>query len=275
MSDYSPHLKNKTVLITGATRGMGRYLAGEAVRAGATVLVHGRDAIRLDETVAKLRAEGGSVEPYRADLSELDQVRGLARRVAADHSRLDVVVHNAVAGGGADFNQREVNAAGYELRFIVNHLAPLLLTRSLAPLLIESAPARVVNVASIGQDEVDLDDVMFTEGYDGLTAYCRTKTAMIMSTVDLAAEFAGHGVTVNALHPAHLMDTDAVREAGLVPEVTVEHGGAPTLRLMADPALETVSGAYFDRFELARAHPQVYDREARRRLAEISQKLIG
>lgn len=275
MNDFTPHLKDKTVLITGATRGLGRYVAEAAARAGATVLVHGRDERRLDTALTELRAAGGAVEPYLADLSDLSQARELAERVATDHSRLDVLVHNAVAGAGADFTRRELTVDGLEKRFTVNYLAPVLLTRSLLPLLTLSAPARIVNVASIGQDEVDLDDVMFTEGYDGLTAYCRTKTALIMSTVDMAAEFAVNGVTVNALHPAHLMDTAAVREAGLTPEVTVEHGGAPTLRLMADPALETVTGGYFDRFDIARAHPQVYDGEARRRLAKITAKLLG
>lgn len=275
MDDFSPQLKDKTVLITGATRGLGRYLAEAAARAGATVLAHGRDAGRLDALAASLTTEGGAVRPLRADLSDLDQVRDLAARVAAETGRLDVLVHNAVVGGGAEVSRREVSAQGIELRFAVNHLAPLLLTRSLAPLLTASAPARVVNVASMGQAEIDLDDVMFERDYEGVTAYCRSKLALIMSTFDLAAEFAGRGVTVNALHPAHLMDTDIVHESGFVPQVPVAHGGAPALRLMADPGLAAVSGEYFDRFDLASAHPQAYDAEARRRLAEIGAKLLG
>lgn len=275
MDDVTSNLKGKTVLVTGASRGMGRYVTERAARAGATVLAHARDERLLTEVTEGLRAEGCRARPYRADLADLDQVRDLARRVRADVDHLDVLVNNAVAGGGARPRRREVSAQGHELRFAVNHLAPLLLTRRLTPLLVASAPARVVNVASIGQDTVDLDDVMFERDYDGLTAYCRSKTALIMSTYDLAEEFADSGVTVNALHPAHLMDTRAVREYGFVPEVGVEHGGQPTLRLMADPALESVTGRYFDRFDDRFSHPQSYDAEARRRVRELSLRLIG
>lgn len=275
MDNLSSHVTGKNILVTGATRGLGLFLATELARAGATVLAHGRDEKSLTAVVNRLRADGGSAKPYLADLSDLDQVRELADRVSADNSRLDVLVHNAVVGGGADPKRRETSVQGHELRFAVNHLAPLLLTRRLTPLLTASAPARIVNVASIGQSEIPLDDVMFTRDYDGITAYCRSKLAMIMSTFDLAAELDGSGVTANVLHPAHLMDTTAVRESNLIPETTVEHGGRPTLRLIADPALTTVSGKYFDRFDEKPAHPQAYDPEARKRLSEICEELIA
>ncbi|MFI6817434.1 hypothetical protein ACIBG7_33900 [Nonomuraea sp. NPDC050328] len=134
---------------------------------------------------------------------------------------------------------------------------------------ISAAMARVVNVASTGQAAIDFDDVMLERGYHGLDAYCRSKLAMIMS----AFELADHQVTVNALHPAHLMDTRAVREYGLTPQVGTDAGARPTIRLITDPDLETVTGRYFDRFPDTQAHEQAYDNAARSRLAALTSEL--
>lgn len=268
---------DKTVLVTGATQGMGRHLAIDLARRGATLLLHGRDRARLDEAAAEVRAagSGAAVRTYLADLADLDRVRTMAAEVREREPRLDVLVNNAVAGGGTDPLRREVSHQGHELRFAVNHLAPCLLTRELLPLLTVSAPARVVNVASIGQAPVDFDDVMMERGYEGLEAYCRSKLALIMSTFDLADRIAGSGVTVNALHPAHLMDTRGVREYGLTPALPVEEGVRPTVRLITDPALSGVTGRYFDRFTDTSAHEQAYDPRARARLASLTRELLA
>src|SRR5262249_40491795 len=145
------------------------------------------------------------------------QVHAMADRIRTTEPRLDGLINNAVAGGGAEPLKRELSRQGHELRFAVNHLAPYALTRDLLPLLISSAPARVINVASIGQETIDFDNVMLERDYEGLRAYCRSKLAMIMASFELAAELQGTGVTVNALHPAHLMDTNGVRAYGLTP----------------------------------------------------------
>lgn len=268
---------DKTVLVTGATQGMGRHLAIDLARRGATLLLHGRDRARLDEAAAEVRAagSGAAVRTYLADLADLDRVRTMAAEVREREPRLDVLVNNAVAGGGTAPLRREVSRQGHELRFAVNHLAPCLLTRELLPLLTVSAPARVVNVASIGQAPVDFDDVMMERGYEGLEAYCRSKLALIMSTFDLADRIAGSGVTVNALHPAHLMDTRGVREYGLTPALPVEEGVRPTVRLITDPALSGVTGRYFDRFTDTPAHEQAYDPRARARLASLTRELLA
>ena len=135
----------KTILITGATDGLGRALAGELVADGATVLVHGRDDARGQETLEAIR---GSTHWYRADLASLEEVRELAARVESENDRLDVLVNNAGIG---TTGERAESRDGYELRFAVNYLAGFLLTRLLVPLLVRSAPARVVNVSSAGQ----------------------------------------------------------------------------------------------------------------------------
>ncbi|MFI8252322.1 SDR family NAD(P)-dependent oxidoreductase [Streptomyces filamentosus] len=270
-----PH--HHTTLVTGATQGLGRGIALDLAARGGTVLLHGRDAGRLAAVAAELRAldAGGEVRTYRADLADLDRVTELAARIADAEPRLDALVHNAVVGAGPRPLEREVSAQGHELRLAVNHLAPYALTRGLLPLLTASAPARVVNVASLGQEPVDLDDPGFEKEYEGLRAYCRSKLALVTATFALAGELAGSGVTVNALHPAHLMDTEGVRAYGLTPLVGVEEGVRPTVRLVVDPGLAGVTGRYFDRFTDARAHEQAYDPEARRRLMALTDLWTG
>ncbi|MFI1936146.1 SDR family NAD(P)-dependent oxidoreductase [Streptomyces purpureus] len=267
----------RTILVTGATQGLGRGLAHALAARGDTVLLHGRDRARLESAAAEVRAAapGAVVRTYLADLSDLDQVAALADQVRAAEPRLDALVNNAVAGGGSRPLVRELSAQGHELRFAVNHLAPYVLTRALLPLLTASRPARVVNVASIGQEAVDFDNVMLQRDYEGLRAYCRSKLALIMATFELAAELDGTGVTVNTLHPAHLMDTEGVRAYGLTPLVGVEEGVAPTLRLITDPELIATTGRYFDRFTDVRAHDQAYDPAARRRLMDVTHGLLA
>jgi NAD(P)-dependent dehydrogenase (short-subunit alcohol dehydrogenase family) len=174
-----------------------------------------------------------------------------------------VLVNNAAVGFGAPGAPREASADGHELRFAVDYLAPYLLSRLLLPLLrraaAESGAARIVNVASIGQQDVDLDDLAFERGYDGVSAYRRAKLALIADTFDLADELAGTGVTVNALHPATLMPTTMVRVARTGTIDALEKGLAATLRLVDDPALAGVTGRYFDGQREARARKQAYD----------------
>jgi NAD(P)-dependent dehydrogenase (short-subunit alcohol dehydrogenase family) len=270
-------LDGKVVLITGATDGLGRALAAGLARSGATVLVHGRDSGRITETVEEVRAAaataGQPVRGYRADLASLAEVRALAEQVIAAQARLDVLVNNAgigatVPGGGV----RQESADGYELRFAVNYLAAYALTRLLVPLLRESAPARVVNVSSLGQQAVDFGDVMLTEGYDGMRAYRQSKLAQILFTIDLAAELDGTGVTVNALHPATFMPTKISAGA---PASTIAQGVEAMMRLIAAPVAEVGSGRYFNGPDEARASDQAYDPGARRQLRELSAKLTG
>ncbi|MER6615420.1 SDR family NAD(P)-dependent oxidoreductase [Streptomyces xantholiticus] len=269
-------MNRPTTLITGATQGLGRGVALDLARRGGTLLLHGRDAARLEAVAAEVRAAAPdtTVRTALADLADLDQVHTMASRILDTEPRLDALVNNAVAGGGAEPLRRELSAQGHELRFAVNHLAPYALVRGLLPLLTSSAPARVVNVASIGQETIDFDDVMLEQGYEGLRAYCRSKLALIMGTFELAQELAGTGVTVNALHPAHLMDTQGVRDYGLTPVTGIDEGVRPTVRLLTDPELAAVTGRYFDRFTDARAHEQAYDTGARERLMELTRALV-
>jgi NAD(P)-dependent dehydrogenase (short-subunit alcohol dehydrogenase family) len=261
-----------TALITGATGGLGRHLAADLAGRGWTVIVHGRDADRAKALADEL---GPPATAVVADLASLDDVRRLAAEVKAATDRLDVLVNNAGVGFGAPGAPRELSRDGHELRFAVNYLAPVLLTRELVPLLRASAPARVVNVGSVGQQDVDLDDLRFDHGYDGVDAYRRAKLALAAWTFDLAAELADGGVTANVLHPATLMPTGMVAEARRGSIDSVEDGARATLRLIADPALDGVTGGYFDHERPARAEPQAYDPAFRAALREATDRILG
>jgi NAD(P)-dependent dehydrogenase (short-subunit alcohol dehydrogenase family) len=270
-------IEEQTILITGATSGLGRELAYALAKQGATLLLHGRDHELGLEIVRQIQEATGSerLRFYLADFSSLRQVAELARQLVSEVSQLDILINNAGVGFGRDVSHREVSQDGYELRFAVNYLAPYLLTQRLLPLLEKSAPARVINVSSIGQAPLNFENIMLTTGYDGVTAYRQSKLAMTAWTFDLAGQMAGKEITVNALHPASLMPTKMVLEAGWQTMSSVEEGLQATMRLVVDPGLEKVNGAFFNGLSLAKANPQAYDRGMRQKLAALSDSLIS
>jgi NAD(P)-dependent dehydrogenase (short-subunit alcohol dehydrogenase family) len=271
-------LDEQTILITGATDGLGRAVATELAAAGATLLIHGRDDARGQQTIDDIASSTGSRRLHwlRADLASLDEVRGLADRVLAEHPQVGTLVSNAGIGftsNGED--RREESRDGHELRFAVNYLAGYLLTRLLLPRLIDSAPARIVNVVSLGQAPVDFDDVMLRKRYDGFLAYRQSKLAQIMFTFDLAGELDPRKVTANCLHPATFMPTKIVLDSGTKPASSLEEGVRATLRLITDPGLDGVTGRFFNAAAEAEPNPQARDMAARHRLREMSDRLCG
>jgi len=265
--------EGKTALVTGSTDGVGRVVAKRLAQDGMRVLVHGRDRERGEGLVAEIKAAGGSAEFLAADLSALAEVRRLADAVRKTASRLDLLINNAGIGSAGPKGARETSADGYELRFAVNYLAGFLLTDQLLPLIKNSTPARIVNVSSLGQQAIDFTDVMLTRGYSGSRAYCQSKLAQILFTIDLAAELKGTGVTVNTLHPATYMNTTMVRRAGVTPTSSVEQGADAILNLAIGADLEGRSGLFFNGQKEARADPQAYDAEARQLLKSLSLEL--
>lgn len=266
-----------TALVTGATDGLGRSVATELARRGARVLVHGRDAERGEEVVAGIRERTGNdrVELHLADFASLDAVRGLAEAVEASLDELHLLINNAGIGTGLpESRERQESLDGNELRFAVNYLAGFLLTERLLPLLRRSAPARIVNVASLGQHPLDFDDPMIARGYSGARAYSQSKLAQIMQAIDLSESVSAAEVTANSLHPATFMPTKMVLEERGASVDTLELGTRAVLRLALDPELEGVSGRFFDRLEESAAHPQAYDAQARAELRRLSAELV-
>ncbi len=276
-------MNEPTILVTGATDGIGRGTAIELARRGARVLLHGRDGARLAATRDEIAAETGGVRPdtYLADFASLAEVRRLAAEVSAAHPVIDVLINNAGIGRGPRRGHvREVGADGHELRFQVNHLAPFLLSLLLLDNLRRAKPGRIlpgriVNVSSAGQMAIDFDDVMIERGYDGGRAYCQSKLAMVMATFELARRVDADEVTVNALHPGSLLDTKMVREGFGTPLGPVETGIDSEVYLATSADLEGVTGAYFDRRRRARADDQAYDDHACRALWDLSERLTG
>src|SRR5215207_6517522 len=270
-----------TVLITGATDGLGRAVAERLAAGGATVHLHGRDPERLEAAAHEITQATASdrLHTHLADLASLDEVRRLADDVQASTAELNALVNNAGIGTGKpDLTTRQESRDGYELRFAVNYLATFLLTVRLLPLLRRSAPSRIVNVASLAQQPLDFDDPMLERHYNGSRAYSQSKLAQITFGFELADRLAGagiDGVTVTSLHPATYMPTKIVLQQAGRSVDTLETGVDATVRLAVGEDVEGVTGRFFDRQQEAEADEQAYDGEARRRLWDLSLRLTA
>src|SRR3954452_25024512 len=270
------NMDGKTVLITGSTDGVGRYVAAKLAVAGAKVLIHGRDADRARALEQEIRRAGGAPPSfYQADLSSLAETATLAHAIRGECKQLDVFVSNAGIGSMNGGPERQTSQDGHELRFAVNYLAGFMLAYYLLPQLNAAAPSRIVNVASLGQHPIDFEDVMIMKNYSGSRAYTQSKLAQIMFTLDLARELEGSDVTVNSLHPATYMNTTMVREGGITPISTVEQGGEAILHLAAGDDVSDKTGRFFNGMREAQANPQAYDADARKRLRTLSLELTG
>jgi NAD(P)-dependent dehydrogenase (short-subunit alcohol dehydrogenase family) len=267
-------LAGKTVLITGATDGLGRALALDLAASGARLLVHGRDRGRCDAVITALIA-AGAADPAAlvCDFCDLAGIAGLARDVRTLTATLDVLVNNAGIG---ITKVRCETSAGVELTLQVNALAGDLLARALLPLLAASHRARIVSTVSAGQWPLDLADLETTRGWKGAIAYGRSKLAQIMLGFDLARRTSAAGITVNAVHPASLMPTKLV--LGIMePRSTLASGVASLRRAIEDPELDQITGRYFNEMTEARANDQAYDVEVvavlRRHADQIAARL--
>ena len=263
--------ERRVILVTGSTGGLGREVALRLAAGGAHVIVHGRNEERGREVVQEIeRAGAGSARFYAADFGSLDEVRRLAAEIRNDYDRLDVLVNNA--GIWNPRGDRQLSADGHELHFQVNYLAGYLLTHELLPLLRRGSPSRIVNVASAAQTPIDFDDVMLERDYSGSRGYAQSKLAQVLFTIDLAEELRDEGITVVSLHPATLMATDMVREVGIPPRSTVDEGADAVMQLVDSAGIE--SGQYFDGLRPARPNAQALDAEARRKLREVSERIV-
>ena len=266
----APNADQRVILITGSTDGLGREVAVRASRTGAFVIVHGRNRARGDSVVEQIRGQGGYARFYAADLASLRAVKTFAESILRDFHRLDVLVNNA--GIWLTSGDRQLSADGHELHFAVNYLAGYALTRALLPLLTKTPNSRIVNVASAAQNVLQFDNIMLQQGYSGGRAYGQSKLAQILFTMDLARELEGK-VIVNALHPATLMNTTMVRNAGAQPRSTIDDGADAVMQLITGENIGT--GQYFNGLRPGRANAQAYDESAREQLRALSARLTG
>jgi NAD(P)-dependent dehydrogenase (short-subunit alcohol dehydrogenase family) len=269
-------LQGKTVLITGATDGLGRLVAQHAAEAGATLILHGRNKEKGKNVKEEITSTSGNekVFYYNADFSSLGEAKVLGEEVLANHGELHVLINNAAIGGGPKGSRhRQISKDGYELRFAVNYLAHFLLTQKLLPLLVQSAPARIVNVASIGQSPLDFNDIHLEKRYDSFNAYAKSKLAQIIFGFELAERLKEKGITVNSLHPASLMNTNMVHDYFGRTSSTVEEGAEVVVYVAFSEETKNITGAYFNQLKQVKAAAQAYDIATRKKLWQLSEEL--
>jgi NAD(P)-dependent dehydrogenase (short-subunit alcohol dehydrogenase family) len=262
----------KTILITGATDGLGRAVAFELTSQDHELILHGRNPQKGEKLLKELAAatdnRNKKLTYYNADFSEMAQIKKMANEILTQHQHLDVLINNA--GLGAE-KKRSESKDRVERIFQVNYLATYMLSKLLLPLLIRSAPSRIVNVASAGQTPIDYADPMLKKSYDGMRAYCQAKLAQISLTMEMAPELKDNGVTVNALHPATYLPTKIVP----YPISRMEIGVRSVCKLAIDEEMAEITGKYFFETREDRALEQAYDTGERKKLMELSVQLTG
>nr|WP_233913276.1 SDR family oxidoreductase [Arthrobacter polaris] len=277
-------MTGRTVLVTGGTSGIGKATAVGLATLGAHVAITGRNPKHLEDAVREIRtAGGGQVEGFLADLSSQSEVRRLAGEVLASLPRLEVLVNNV----GGYWNTRHVSADGLERTFALNYLAPFLLTNLLLKRLKQSAPARVVTVASNVQSmgRIDFENLQGERDYSGARAYNQSKFADVLFSHELARRLQGSPVTANALHPGVVSTAFGAEDPGTIQRVfipivrplmkTPAQGAATSIHVASAPDLEHVTGCYFSNSKAKKSAKQSYDTATALRLWQVSADLVG
>jgi NAD(P)-dependent dehydrogenase (short-subunit alcohol dehydrogenase family) len=277
-------LDGKTIVVTGATSGIGFEAAIDLARRGADVVLVGRDAARTDAAVAAVKARSGAqkVTRFLCDFGSQAAIRRLAAEIRASHDRIDVLLNNA----GGVYPERVLTEDGIESTFAVNHLGPFLLTHLLLDLVVKSAPARIINVASTGHrgGTMDFEDLNFDKGYFIMKAYARSKLGNVLFTRELARRLRGQGVTVNCLHPgavatgiwakAPRWTQPLLSLIGKFAFITAEQGGQTLVYLATSPEVANITGEYFTKNKVVPTSPLGSDMALAAKLWDVSAKLV-
>lgn len=282
MNESNPNLAGKTCLITGATNGIGRVTAVELARMSAELFLIYRDKARADEVVAQIRMSTGNenVHLLHADLGSQKQIRDAAAEFLATGRPLHLLVNNAGLGN----TKRIITEDGIEMVFAVNHLAYFLLTMLLLDRMKQSAPARIVNVASEAHrfGTINFDDLGGERNYRIFGAYGQSKLANILFSYELARRLAGIGVTVNCLHPGGIASglwtnngriAQFIMKAGRPFLKTPERGAQTTIYLASSAKVEGVSGKYYSNCKEKTSNKESYDLNVARRLWDVSERM--
>lgn len=271
-------MTSPTILITGATDGIGKQTALDLAERGARILLHGRDPARGQAAVDEIRAALGpagshaALEYFNADFASLAQVRRLAADVQARHGRLDGLIANA----GVFMQEHRLSDDGFEMTFAVNHLAHFLLINLLLDLLKRSAPARIIVVASTVHynGRLALDDLNAERRFDGYAAYAGSKLANVLFTYALADRLKGTGVTANCLHPG-VIGTKLLRTGWTVGGSGVDAGATTSVYLALSPKVAGVTGKYFEDSRERASSRTSYDPPLQAELWRISERLVS
>ncbi len=265
-------IQNKTVLITGSTDGIGKQTALELAEMGATVIIHGRNSLRVKSVYEEIKNKTGndSIDYFVADFSSLEEVKTLSHDIHQKYEKLDVLINNA----GVYENERELSADGFEKTYAVNHLAHFLLTTLLMDLIKKSDYSRIINVASMAHaSELDFDNLNGEKFYDGSTAYSYSKLCNIMFTYYLAQKLIGTNVTANCLHPG-VIGTKLLRAGWGIGGGSLREGCRTSVYLATSPEVENITGKYFVNSQQANSSSISYDKKLQKRLWDLSEVYV-
>lgn len=263
----------KSILITGSTDGIGKLTAMKLAKDGHTVYVHGRNQEKVKNTVSEIieKSLNDNISGFVADFSDLDSVRAMATHVKSELSLLDVLINNAGVYGSPVSENKD----GLDMRFVVNYLAPYVLSTALIPLMNESADARIVNLSSAAQSSVSLEALKGSLQLTQSEAYAQSKLALTMWSFYLAKEL--REFTVIAVNPGSLLNTKMVKEAFGNHWASADKGADILCDLAVSERYQGLSGKYFDndRGNFGNAHPDAYDEDGIARLMEATKRIIN
>lgn len=264
---------SKQIFITGSTDGIGKLAAIHLAQEGHSIYLHGRNQQKLSDSIIEVKEQSGSrnVKGFLADFSDLKAVKKMSEEVKAELTHIDALINNA----GVYKSQRSMVMGGLDIRFVVNYLAPYLLTKELFPLLDKAEKSRIINLGSAAQAPVNLSDLQNGEGLSDQSAYAQSKLALTMWTFHQARS--RKGVSAIVVNPGSLLDTKMVQEAFGQVWAPAEKGAEILKELAISEKYDEISGAYFDNDKggLGQAHPEAYDTGKTEDLMRVTEKLIG
>ncbi len=278
-------MTGKTVLVTGATNGIGKIAALELARQGANVALVARNQAKGQATLEEIKSATGNanLELFLADLSSMAEIRKLADEFKAKHASLDVLVNNA----GAFYTERKLSPDGLEMTFALNHVAYFLLTNLLLDALKAAPKARIVSVSSAAHTsgKINFDNLQGEKKWSGWQAYSDSKLENVLFTFELARRLGGSSVTANCLHPGFVKTAFGSGNTGLVASllglaknlmaITPEAGADTIIYLASSSDVEGVTGRYFEKRQVKTSSPASMDQGTQKRLWDVSAKLVG
>lgn len=272
-------LKNKIVLITGATSGLGKETALGLARLGATVVFTSRDRLKGEKTRDQLIAASGNenIDILKCDLASFKSIKNCCKEFKSKYDKLHVLINNA---GVWDFKRR-TSKDGIENIFATNFLAPFLMTHLLLDVLKKSSPSRIINVTSgMHYGTINFDDIEYEQGFSGAKAYRQSKLGLILFTRFLARKLEGSGVTVNTVHPG-MNKTNLGRDAGGFSRIIFKLmgkdprvGAETSIYLASSPDVEGITGEYFAKRQIKRSSKKSYDMDLAQRLWDVGKKYV-